>query len=398
MTTTTNLFPTIESTATPADKWPSSTNAQKPQEMGPEELAPQQQNSESTLLDTAKTYLPGPDDVQRAMTSVGQAAKTYLPQSVAAYLPSASSSSLETDPDLAPLHPPFLADLHVTDHSELRTLSTKAQAGSHVDSVATTSTSADDAPAPTSVVNDRSASVPTSILPPFALPSASTVRSSGFALPDASSPSSAHGSTPQPGSADSKFVDGIPSPMPSPAAAEPSSIPQTEGSSALRNPVESPTPVPFNTPAVPGSIPINPGLGSANGAPDVVAPRAPQGYIAPRDGVANGKDAPLPVDAPHFRVFDSDTAPESTETAPPVPPKTDLPHLTPLRGAPTVASPPLPPTPTTAAHDDSGTDEDSGSGSGSDAEDAAAGKEQRRKKPKLLQRLKDKMHVGHSHT
>jgi hypothetical protein len=99
MTTTTNLFPTIESTATPADKWPSSTNAQKPQEMGPpfpgslpEELAPQQQNSESTLLDTAKTYLPGSDDVQRAMTSVGQAAKTYLPQSVAAYLRASSRS------------------------------------------------------------------------------------------------------------------------------------------------------------------------------------------------------------------------------------------------------------------------------------------------------------------
>jgi hypothetical protein len=92
MTTTTNLFPTIESTATPADKWPSSTNAQKPQEMGPEELAPQQQNSESTLLDTAKTYLPGPDDVQHAMTSVGQAAKTYLPQSLAAYLRTSSRS------------------------------------------------------------------------------------------------------------------------------------------------------------------------------------------------------------------------------------------------------------------------------------------------------------------
>ncbi|KAJ7462558.1 hypothetical protein FB451DRAFT_1495739 [Mycena latifolia] len=72
------------------------------------------------------------------MTSVGQAAKTYLPQSVAAYLPSASSSSLETDPDLAPPHPPFLP--------ELRTLSTGAQAASllppRVDFVATTSTSA----------------------------------------------------------------------------------------------------------------------------------------------------------------------------------------------------------------------------------------------------------------
>jgi hypothetical protein len=39
-----------------------------------------------TLLDTAKRYLPAQDDVQRAMTNAGQAAKGYLPQSVASYL------------------------------------------------------------------------------------------------------------------------------------------------------------------------------------------------------------------------------------------------------------------------------------------------------------------------
>ncbi|KAJ7871804.1 hypothetical protein B0H14DRAFT_3131710 [Mycena olivaceomarginata] len=88
-----------------------------------EELVPQQQNSESTLLDTAngKTYLP---DVHHAVTSVGQAAKTYSPPSLTAYLPSASSLNLETNPDLAP------ADVPVTDDSALRTLSTQAQASS----------------------------------------------------------------------------------------------------------------------------------------------------------------------------------------------------------------------------------------------------------------------------
>jgi hypothetical protein len=81
---------------------------------------PRRRNSGSTLLDTTngKTYLPTPDDVQHAVTSVGQAAKTYLPPSLAAYLrasspycyiclieviaASASSLNLETDPDLAP--------------------------------------------------------------------------------------------------------------------------------------------------------------------------------------------------------------------------------------------------------------------------------------------------------
>ncbi|KAF8147027.1 hypothetical protein K438DRAFT_2027882 [Mycena galopus ATCC 62051] len=392
MATTTNLVPSIESTtlpATPAEKWASSPTT--PQGMGPpfpgsfpEELATQQQNGESTLLDTAKTYLPTQDDMQHAMTSVGQAAKTYLPQSVAAYLPSASSSSLETDPNLAPLRPPFLADLPVTDDSALRTLSTEAQAGSlfppHVDSSLTLSTPSardevpqdsptrtplpalpspavfDDAPTATQTsINDhKSAFAPAPVPPPLALPSASAVRASGFPLPRASSPSSS-----RPGSADSKFVEGIPSPMPAPAAAEDAS-----------------PPVPANTPAVPGSIHINPGLGSANGGPDVIAPRAPQGRV-------EGEDAPLPLDV--LPALEWATALENT--GPPVPPKTDS------------AERALPPTPFTA-HDDLSADEDSGSGSGSGSDagaGAAAGMKQRRKKPKLLQRLKDKLHVGHAH-
>ncbi|KAJ7477331.1 hypothetical protein FB451DRAFT_1557154 [Mycena latifolia] len=344
----------------------------------------EEQNSESTLLDTAKTYLP---DVQRAMTSAGQAAKTYLPQSVAAYLP--SSSSVEADPNLAPPLSPAHTDPHVkqgvptppeSPGAQLSSSSLSPVAQSSLVSASTRTPLPvlpspavfDDvpiAPTPTSIDDHKSAFAPAPVPPPLALPSASAVRASGFALPGASSPSSAHGSLPRPGSTESKFVEGIPSPMPAPAAAADSPPPvQSE------RPVASPPPAPLNTPAVPGSTPIKPGLGAANGAPDVVTP--------PRDGVAQGKVAPLPLDAPHFRAVDSGAA---SEIAPPVPPKTDSPDLAP------------PPALPTAAHDDSGADEDSGSGSGSDAADGAAGKTQRKKKPKLLQRLKDKMHVGHAH-
>ncbi|KAF8147037.1 hypothetical protein K438DRAFT_1868211 [Mycena galopus ATCC 62051] len=383
MATTTNLVPSIESTtlpATPAEKWASSpTTPQGSPFPGsfPEELAAQQQSGESTLLDTAKTYLPTQDDVQHAMTSVGQTAKTYLPQSLAAYLPSASSSSLETDPNRAPLHPPFLADLPVTDDSALRTLSTEAQAGSlrspHVDSstfFASTSVSTpsaqnevpqdpptrtplpafpspavfDDAPTvtQTSINDHKSALAPAPVIPPPALPSTSAVRASGFPLPRTSSPPS-----PRPGSADSKFVEGIPSPMPAPAAAEDEDAPPPAQSEA------SPAPLPVNTPAVPGSV---------NGG---IASRAPQGKV-------EGEDAPLPLDV--LPALEWAAASENTEPAAPVP---------------------------STAHDDLGADEDSGSGSGSGsdagADGAAAGTKQRRKKPKLLQRLKDKLHVGHAH-
>ncbi|KAJ7821458.1 hypothetical protein B0H14DRAFT_3471520 [Mycena olivaceomarginata] len=137
------------------------------------------------------------------------------------------------------------------------------------------------------------------VLPPFALPSASPVRTSGFALPGASSPSSAHGATPPPGAAASKFLEGIASSTPAPVATEGSWSPvQSEG--RWRRPL--------NTPAVPGSTPIN--LGLAEGAPDFVTPCAPQGAVAPGAGVADGKDAPLPLDAPHFTVVDSGAASE----------------------------------------------------------------------------------------
>jgi hypothetical protein len=108
MTATTsapNLVPTIESTAlptTPADKRAQSTNdileahpkASTPGTSGTpipgsfsDPPAPDKsREGAEMLLDSAKTYLPAQDDIQRAMTNAGQKAKAYLPQSVASYL------------------------------------------------------------------------------------------------------------------------------------------------------------------------------------------------------------------------------------------------------------------------------------------------------------------------
>ncbi|KAF8207367.1 hypothetical protein K438DRAFT_1755415 [Mycena galopus ATCC 62051] len=144
-------------------------------------------------VNTAKTCLPTQDDVQRSVTSVGQAAKTYLPQSVAAYLHVSSSycqstllkllhvasvsfSSLETDPSLASLHLPFLSDLPVTDDCALtvRRLSTEAHP-THVDSLSASFASISvsdavfgDAPTATqpSIKDHKSAFAPAPVLPP----------------------------------------------------------------------------------------------------------------------------------------------------------------------------------------------------------------------------------------
>ncbi|KAJ6477040.1 hypothetical protein C8R45DRAFT_934666 [Mycena sanguinolenta] len=140
-------------------------------------------------------------------------------------------------------------------------------------------------------------------------------------------------------------------PAPAPAVAEDEDTPPPVQSEA------SPASLPVNTPAVPGSV---------TGGPDGVASRAPQGRV-------EGEDAPLPLDV--LTALEWAAASENTEPAP---------HVS------------------SAAHDDDdlGADEDSGSGSGSGSDagaDAAAGMKQRGKKPKLLQRLKDKLHVGHVH-
>ncbi|KAJ7511365.1 hypothetical protein B0H11DRAFT_2215194 [Mycena galericulata] len=157
-----HFVPTIDSATlpkTPADEWAENTNSMLSGARGEESsnYSPQMQKqgreipgsfpeeqqtngnasaNGGTLLDSAKTYLPAQDDMQRAMTGAGQAAKSYLPPSVAAYLPSSSSSPQstsvpeETDPDLAPPRPPFAAASRDTSASTLTNASTEAQAGS----------------------------------------------------------------------------------------------------------------------------------------------------------------------------------------------------------------------------------------------------------------------------
>ncbi|KAJ7477603.1 hypothetical protein FB451DRAFT_1557277 [Mycena latifolia] len=245
----------------------------------------QHQNSHSTVLDT---YLP---DVQRAMTSVGQGAKTYLPQSVAVYL---RVSLLPPRVDSVATHSTS-ASLSDADSSHLTTAGVPHPA-------LLSPAVFDDAPiVPAPLSRPR----------PSSHPSHSPPRPP-CALPGASSPSSAHGSTPRPSSTESKFVEGIPS-----------SRRLLLAPRAERGPCAESTAGAPQHPRCP-RVPINPGLSSANGAPDVVASCAPQGYIAPRDGVAQGKH-------PHFRAA-------ASEPAPPVPPKTDAPDL-----APPPASPPSSP-------------------------------------------------------
>ncbi|KAJ7603691.1 hypothetical protein DFH06DRAFT_328535 [Mycena polygramma] len=169
--TMTNLVPTIESTvipSTPASEWAKSTtgelDAQKPSTPGdvgppvpgffPDEPTPRSiggggggdgdgDGKEDAaggggagaggLVETAKGYLPAQDDLQRALTNAGQAAKEWMPSSVAAYFP--SSESVE-EPDLAPPRPPFASDNREQSVSGLSDLSTQAQAGS-LDSAST---------------------------------------------------------------------------------------------------------------------------------------------------------------------------------------------------------------------------------------------------------------------
>ncbi|KAJ7612930.1 hypothetical protein DFH06DRAFT_147897 [Mycena polygramma] len=85
------------------------------------------------LVETAKGYLPAQDDLQRALTNAGQAAKEWMPSSVAAYFPSSETLG---EPDLAPPRPPFASENREQSASGLSDLSTQAQAGS-LDSAST---------------------------------------------------------------------------------------------------------------------------------------------------------------------------------------------------------------------------------------------------------------------
>ncbi|KAJ6528786.1 hypothetical protein DFH09DRAFT_878978, partial [Mycena vulgaris] len=100
--------PTIDSAALPstlADEWAATTNnvlfnanGTTVQTPGPaipgafpedSVLAPTV-TGEPSILHAANAYLPAEEDVQRALTNVGQAAKAYLPSQVAGYFGGAS--------------------------------------------------------------------------------------------------------------------------------------------------------------------------------------------------------------------------------------------------------------------------------------------------------------------
>ncbi|KAJ7369163.1 hypothetical protein DFH08DRAFT_1071669 [Mycena albidolilacea] len=319
-----------------------------------EELVPRRRNSGSTLLDTTngKTYLPTPDDVQHAVTSVGQAAKTYLPPSLAAL-------GVVLESRNRPRSSP--ADVPVTDDSALRTPSTEAQAGSllppRVDSLsssAAASVSDADSGNLSTVVHTGGTASPHPV-PPLSPADSDTIIPGIplFLRPWRPNPPCSYLLLTVPlaprGRLYRKTRSPHPSSLPSRSPLRPPCAPAGRAAGcvvALERTRSHPTPRrrriqvrrghrqlytrpvatggswppvqsegrwrvrrrPPSTPAVPGSIPINPDL--ADGAPDFVTPRAPQGAVAPGAGMAEGKDAPLPLDAPHFTVVDSGAASE----------------------------------------------------------------------------------------
>ncbi|KAJ7186034.1 hypothetical protein C8R46DRAFT_1343126 [Mycena filopes] len=267
-TPTTNLVPTIESTAlpsTPANEWAESTRGildahQKPSTpldtpdenpipgSFPAERAPEPR-SEETVLEKAKAAVPEEDQVQRAITNAGQAAKAYLPPSVAAYLPSAESTG--SDLDLTPPRPPFAADA-------LSNLSTEAQAGS-MDSTSTLSGA------------------------PSARDNASTLVHTG-------APGSPHPVAPLHlptlgRDSPSRFVEDLGTP-PAVASPEPISLASVSASEvASPEPISSSEPS-EGVPAPPNSAATTLDFDVGVGSPDVVAPPAPHGVIAPHGSAA----------------------------------------------------------------------------------------------------------------
>ncbi|KAJ7133803.1 hypothetical protein C8R46DRAFT_1139818 [Mycena filopes] len=323
MSTPTNLVPTIEPTAlpsTPANEWAESTRGildahQKPSTpldtpdenpipgSFPAERAPEPR-SEETVLEKAKATVPEEDQVQRAITNAGQAAKGYLPPSVAAYLPSAESTG--SDLDLTPPRPPFAADT-------LSNLSTEAQAGS-MDSTSTLS--------------------------------GASARDNASTLVHTGAPGSPHPVAPLHlptlgRDSPSRFVEDLGTP-PAVASPEPISLASVSASE-----VASPEPISSSEPSEGVPAPPNSAATTLDseadigaGSPDVVAPPAPRGVIAPHGSAALNSSAL------------KDNVPSG---------------------------------------DDGDADAD-----GEVDGDAAGEPTEERKKPKLVQRLKEKMGVGHT--
>ncbi|KAJ7764388.1 hypothetical protein B0H16DRAFT_444648 [Mycena metata] len=346
MTDTANLVPTIESTvlpSTPTNEWATDTNdvlnahtkPATPLEMPgppipgsfPDEPAPER--SDATIVDTAKAHIPAEDQVQRAMTNAGQAAKAYLPQSVAAYFPS-STSSASLDSDLAPPRPPFAAG----EGSRLSNLSTEAQAGSMLSDPSTPREGDRDSANISMMVHTGASGSPHPVAP-----LSDSLPSTPMSLPNPNS--------------DSKFVENLVTP---PTVASPDPVSLSSASAAGF--VSSPDPMSSSSvsgdgfissseasegiPAPPNSKATTLDYSDMSAGPDVVPPSAPHGVIAPGSAVLNSSalkdNVPSGVEG---------TVPSGVENE---------------------------------SEDDEGADYATNTG----------------KKPKLVQRLKEKLHVGHT--
>ncbi|KAJ7602800.1 hypothetical protein DFH06DRAFT_1152561 [Mycena polygramma] len=276
-----------------------------------------QEGAGGGLVETAKSYSPGEEDVQRALTNAGQAAKGWLPTSVAAYFPSSEESSTAT------------SDPSVT--SETSTTS------------ALTCDLVQGRKRPKKVKKGRKAT-------------STTVHTGGSDSPHPAAPLAL-------GVNESRFIEALPSPpisIPISESPAPGSFVATDSSSLPTGAIEK-----TDSMAQTGSAALNSSRPEDNFPSDT-----PASFIA--------NSSPLPTTGPPPPPKDSHTSDSihlSQGAAPPVPTK-DAP------------SPPA----------SSASESESGSEDEDDKEDGASGGKKKRNKRKLLQRLKEKLHVGHGHS
>ncbi|KAJ7852802.1 hypothetical protein B0H14DRAFT_3656738 [Mycena olivaceomarginata] len=277
-----------------------------------------------TLLDTAKTYLPAEDNVQRAITNGAQAAKAYLPSSIAGYLASSSDS------ELPPPRPPFASE--GMGGSALTNLSTEAQAGS-LDSASTVSAAQN--PIDASLGN-----------------LSTTVHTGTAASLHPVAPSDPVAPTPPPAPFDTPPVPALPTPL----THDPAILAPKRNSKFIEG---------FPTPPTPAALTESPAPLSSAFSTDFVP--------AAVSSSEQSEGVPVPPNSKATTRDDDEVAPAAAQPHTPTP-------------APAAAALHAPPTPDGSDSDSAA--EDAGTGTAS----SPSGK----KKPKLVQRLKEKLHAGHS--
>ncbi|KAJ7608960.1 hypothetical protein DFH06DRAFT_1148707 [Mycena polygramma] len=353
------------------------------------------------LVETAKSYLPGEEDVQRALTNAGQAAKGWLPTSVAAYFPSSevvigtgratrggswvrvycsingdglrfaygypltrpqSAGSRTRAHGSGPGREPSTSTSDPSVASEPNTTSapsTLADAGSLDSTASTTTLSTQSRPTGDSDTDNTSTTVPTSgsdsphPVPPLAL-----------------------------GVNESQFIEALPSP--------PISIPMSE--SPVLGSFNTPDPSSLATTAT-GTIAQTGSAALNSSRPgDSFPSDTPQSFIDPASSL---QPTPGPPPPPPPKDLDtSDSTHLNQGGAPPVPTKDS--NAPPMKDS-------VPSTPDSHSQSsDSESEAEEDGNNEDDKEEGASGerggkKKKKGKKGKLLQRLKEKLHVGHSH-